>query len=78
MALKLDGCLVDAAILLVVLLRIAEHEIEIFEERIEESNHIGGPLTVLVPEERRVVRTEREIRSDREIQDEIRRANMTQ
>ncbi|KAJ4360441.1 uncharacterized protein N0V89_001004 [Didymosphaeria variabile] len=40
--------------------------------RIEESNHIGGPLTVLVPEERRVVRRERDIRSEREIRDEIR------
>ncbi|KAK0654573.1 hypothetical protein DIS24_g5012 [Lasiodiplodia hormozganensis] len=36
---------------------------EIYEERIEESNHIGGPLTVVVPERR----------SDREIKDEIRR-----
>ena len=26
---------------------------EVYEERIEESNHIGGPLTVLVPDERR-------------------------
>lgn len=39
---------------------------EVFEERIEESNHIGGPLTVLVPEERRIVR------SDRDIKEEIR------
>ncbi|OMP87216.1 hypothetical protein BK809_0007302 [Diplodia seriata] len=36
---------------------------EIYEERIEESNHIGGPLTVVMPERR----------SDREIKDEIRR-----
>lgn len=43
-----------------------------FEERIEESNHIGGPLTVLVPEERRVTRIEKEIRSERDIKDEIR------
>ena len=35
-----------------------------FEERIEESNHIGGPLTVLVPEERRIVRTERDIKDE--------------
>ena len=39
---------------------------EIIEERIEESNHIGGPLTVLVPEERKMVR------SPRDIHDEIR------
>lgn len=45
---------------------------EHYEERIEESNHIGGPLTVLVPEERRVVRRERDIRSEREIKEEIR------
>jgi hypothetical protein len=46
---------------------------EYYEERIEESNHIGGPLTVLVPEERhQIVRTEREIRSERDIRDEIR------
>ena len=46
---------------------------EYYEERIEESNHIGGPLTVLVPEERRqIIRTEREIRSERDIRDEIR------
>ncbi|KAF2013063.1 hypothetical protein BU24DRAFT_375003 [Aaosphaeria arxii CBS 175.79] len=45
---------------------------EIYEERIEESNHIGGPLTVLVPEERRIVRTERDYRTEREIKDEIR------
>ncbi|KAK7706503.1 hypothetical protein SLS57_009613 [Botryosphaeria dothidea] len=37
---------------------------EIIEERIEESNHIGGPLTVVVPERGR---------SDREIKEEIRR-----
>ncbi|KAF2684343.1 hypothetical protein K458DRAFT_417925 [Lentithecium fluviatile CBS 122367] len=45
---------------------------EFFEERIEESNHIGGPLTVLVPDEHRIVRSEREIRSERDIRDEIR------
>ena len=48
------------------------HSHEHFEERIEESNHIGGPLTVLVPEERRVTRIERDVRSEREIKDEIR------
>lgn len=48
------------------------HHHEHFEERIEESNHIGGPLTVLVPEERRVVRREHDIRTEREIRDEIR------
>lgn len=48
------------------------HHHEHFEERIEESNHIGGPLTVLVPEERRVVRRERDVRSEREIREEIR------
>lgn len=50
---------------------------EVYEERIEESNHIGGPLTMLVPDrpresERRVTRIERDIRSDRDIKDEIR------
>ncbi len=45
---------------------------EHFEERVEESNHIHGPITVLVPDERRLVRTERETRSEREIRDEIR------
>jgi hypothetical protein len=50
----------------------------VFEERIEESNHIGGPLTVLVPgdhrhiDERRITRVERDIRSERDIKDEIR------
>ncbi|OCK87044.1 uncharacterized protein K441DRAFT_596277 [Cenococcum geophilum 1.58] len=39
---------------------------EVYEERIEESNHIGGPLTVLVPEERRH-------RDERDIKSEIRR-----
>jgi len=39
---------------------------EVFEERIEESNHIGGPLTVLVPEDRRR-------RDERDIKNEIRR-----
>jgi hypothetical protein len=48
------------------------HHHEHYEERIEESNHIGGPLTVLVPEERRVVRRERDVRSEREIREEIR------
>ncbi|KAF2201078.1 hypothetical protein GQ43DRAFT_472126 [Delitschia confertaspora ATCC 74209] len=42
---------------------------ESYEERLEESNHIGGPLTLLVPErkplERRVVR-------DRDVKEEIR------
>jgi hypothetical protein len=48
---------------------------EYYEERIEESNHIGGPLTVLVPEDRhrgQIVRREREVRSERDIKDEIR------
>jgi hypothetical protein len=48
------------------------HHHEHYEERIEESNHIGGPLTVLVPEERRVVHRERDFRSEREIREEIR------
>ncbi|KAF1980139.1 hypothetical protein BU23DRAFT_522077 [Bimuria novae-zelandiae CBS 107.79] len=48
------------------------HHHEHFEERIEESNHIGGPLTVLVPEERRVIYRDRETRSEREIKEEIR------
>lgn len=39
---------------------------EVYEERIEESNHIGGPLTVLVPEERRH-------RGEHDIKNEIRR-----
>jgi len=47
----------------------SRHGHEVYEERIEESNHIGGPLTVLVPEhqrrreqheERRVTRVERD------------------
>lgn len=37
---------------------------EVYEERIEESNHIGGPLTVLVPERHR---------DERDIKNEIRR-----
>ncbi|KAF2002281.1 hypothetical protein P154DRAFT_145045 [Amniculicola lignicola CBS 123094] len=58
----------------------------VYEERIEESNHIGGPLNVLVPEERRTVfrdtHESRELvipegrhlsRSERDIKDEIRR-----
>lgn len=51
---------------------------EMYEERIEESNHIGGPLTVLVPEERReehrlVHRVDhRDYRSERDIKEEIR------
>ena len=39
---------------------------EVYEERIEESNHIGGPLTVLVPEERRR-------RDEHDVRNEIRR-----
>ncbi|KAH7120941.1 hypothetical protein B0J11DRAFT_532974 [Dendryphion nanum] len=54
----------------------SRHGHEVYEERIEESNHIGGPLTVLVPEERReerrLVHRERDYRSEREIKDEIR------
>ncbi|KAF2733312.1 hypothetical protein EJ04DRAFT_544215 [Polyplosphaeria fusca] len=37
---------------------------EIYEERIEESNHIGGPLTVLVPEDRYMSRSERDIKEE--------------
>ena len=42
-----------------------------------ESNHIGGPLTVLVPDrreehERRITRVERDVRSERDIKEEIR------
>jgi hypothetical protein len=39
---------------------------EVYEERIEESNHIGGPLTVLVPDERRH-------RGEHDVKNEIRR-----
>ncbi|OCK73792.1 hypothetical protein K432DRAFT_223311 [Lepidopterella palustris CBS 459.81] len=42
----------------------SRHGHEVFEERIEESNHIGGPLTVLVPEERRMTRSERDIKAE--------------
>jgi len=48
---------------------------EVYEEHIEESNHIGGPLTVLVPErerETRIIHRERDIRTERDIKDEIR------
>ena len=45
----------------------SRHGHEVYEERIEESNHIGGPLTVLVPEGRR-----RMSRSERDIKEEIR------
>jgi len=46
---------------------------ERFEERIEESNHIGGPLTVLAPENRRGHRSERDIREEiRSLEDERR------
>jgi outer membrane biosynthesis protein TonB len=49
---------------------------EVYEERFEESNHIGGPLTVLVPgrseHEHRVTRIERDVRSERDIKEEIR------
>lgn len=52
---------------------------ETYEERIEESNHIGGPLTVLVPEgrhshseERRMTHVSRDTRTEREIKEEIR------
>ncbi len=37
---------------------------EFYEERIEESNHIGGPLTIVAPAHKH--------RSDREIKSEIR------
>lgn len=45
---------------------------EVYEERIEESNHVSGPVTVLAPEDQRIARTERDMRSDREIKNEIR------
>ncbi|KAF2141414.1 uncharacterized protein K452DRAFT_288112 [Aplosporella prunicola CBS 121167] len=44
--------------------RSASPRREFVEERLEESNHIGGPFTVVVPD--------RHQRSDREIKDEIR------
>lgn len=39
-----------------------------FEERLEESNHVSGPLTVLVPDEKKGQRIIR----DRDVRDEIR------
>jgi hypothetical protein len=45
----------------------SHHGHEIYEERIEQSNHISGPLTVLVPDERRMM-----TRSERDIKEEIR------
>ncbi|KAF2271474.1 uncharacterized protein EI97DRAFT_387796 [Westerdykella ornata] len=52
----------------------SRHGHEVYEERIEESNHIGGPLTVLVPDEaqRRLTRVEHDTRSERDIKEEIR------
>jgi hypothetical protein len=65
----------------------SRHGHEVYEERLEESNHIGGPLTVLIPEEQRrreqyeserrltrVDRThvERDSRSERDLKEEIR------
>ncbi|CAI6337424.1 unnamed protein product [Periconia digitata] len=56
----------------------SRHGHEVYEERIEESNHIGGPLTVLVPEhhhhhdDRTLVRKEVYSRNERDIKDEIR------
>lgn len=65
----------------------SRHGHEVYEERIEQSNHIGGPLTVLVPEEQRrreqheerqVMRIERDThvhrdsRTKRELEEEIR------
>ncbi|KAF1960683.1 hypothetical protein CC80DRAFT_403898 [Byssothecium circinans] len=52
----------------------SHHGHEVYEERIEESNHIGGPLTVLVPghDEHRLVRREVTVRDERDIKDEIR------
>jgi hypothetical protein len=50
----------------------SRHGHDFYEERIEESNHIGGPLTVLVPGEQRLVRRERDERHERDIKDEIR------
>jgi len=45
----------------------SRHGHETFEERFEESNHIHGPLTVLVPDERR----DRRVIHERDIKDEI-------
>ncbi|ORX94645.1 hypothetical protein BCR34DRAFT_499132 [Clohesyomyces aquaticus] len=51
----------------------SRHGHEIYEERIEESNHIGGPLTVLVPEDRHIVRDRRDIKAEiRELEAERR------
>jgi hypothetical protein len=81
--------------------RSAHHGHELREEKIEESAHISGPFTVLVPErerehriiqaresddirsvkefresrdveERQITRVERDVRSERDIKDEIR------
>ncbi|KAF2877654.1 hypothetical protein BDV95DRAFT_559743 [Massariosphaeria phaeospora] len=46
---------------------------EVYEERIEESNHIGGPLTVLVPDDRRGSRAARDIKDEiRQLEEERR------
>lgn len=60
----------------------SRHGHEFYEERIEESNHIGGPLTVLAPDHhhhhhhhddhRTLVRKDVHARSERDIKDEIR------
>lgn len=57
----------------------SRHGHEVYEERIEESNHIGGPLTVLSPDhhhhhhdDRTLVRRDVHVRSERDIKDEIR------
>jgi hypothetical protein len=46
----------------------SRHGHEVYEERIEQSAHISGPLTVLVPHEDRRMMT----RSERDIKEEIR------
>jgi len=53
----------------------SRHGYETFEERLEESNHIHGPLTMFVPDERRnrpVIR-ERDVREDIEALEQERR-----
>ncbi|KAF2264078.1 hypothetical protein CC78DRAFT_544446 [Lojkania enalia] len=52
---------------------VSPHHHGLIEERIEESNHINGPLTVLVPDERRVVRSERDIKDEIRALEEERR-----
>ncbi|KAF2743427.1 hypothetical protein M011DRAFT_410538 [Sporormia fimetaria CBS 119925] len=47
------------------------HSHEVYEERVEESNHIGGPLTVLIPEEQRRAEQE-DTPTERELKEQIR------